>query len=63
MSTGTCFGCKNKSKNVCPNSEKDCGHHSNTFWILGFCDWCDAEDLDSEDFLENNESEEANCED
>jgi hypothetical protein len=50
MSTGTCFGCKNKSKNVCPNSEKDCGHHSNTFWILGFCDWCDDEDLDSEDF-------------
>ena len=46
----SCYGCKNTSVDICPESSKDCGHHSNAFWIFGFCDWCDAENVNDEDF-------------
>lgn len=43
--TGRCDSCANlgAERQVCPASERDCGHHCNHSWSHERCCWCGEE--------------------
>jgi len=38
-----CICCELGMKEICPHSEKECGHHCNHSWSHDRCCWCGKE--------------------
>lgn len=42
------------TKEICPKSQKECGHHCDHSWTHDICCWCGKEWGEQSDVLDNN---------